>query len=215
MDARRAAVDPDEPQALDLTLRQQHPVEGIARPRLRLNGCERMALVDGHDPNAEARERIAGKVSSSGISLSLPRRRLMAISQRLAALRSGSASSSANNATTVDGGLLAPAPIGARKICVSSKSLMHQGQRTQEKIFCQRIVEVVGDELDEGVDSSLSFEFVDRRETQPLFRPVRRHLENRRPIARYDNRFAALDSRASSVSRFFASRMVTDFIIAM
>ena len=43
------AVDGDEPQPLDPTLSEQHPVEWIARRRLRLDGSKRVTLVDPND----------------------------------------------------------------------------------------------------------------------------------------------------------------------
>ncbi len=49
------AVEGDEPQVLDLTLREQHPVERITGRRL---GRERMALVDRNDPDAETVEEL-------------------------------------------------------------------------------------------------------------------------------------------------------------
>jgi len=52
------AVDGDEPQSLDLTLREQHPIERIARCRLRFDGSERMAALDRDDPDAEAVEKL-------------------------------------------------------------------------------------------------------------------------------------------------------------
>jgi hypothetical protein len=44
------AVEGHEPQALDLALREQHPVEWVARGRLRFDGSERVAGVDRDDP---------------------------------------------------------------------------------------------------------------------------------------------------------------------
>ena len=43
------AVDGHEPQALDLTLRKQHPVEGIASRRLAIDGSDRVAFIDRDD----------------------------------------------------------------------------------------------------------------------------------------------------------------------
>ena len=51
------AVERDEPQALDLTLREQHPVERIAGHRFWVHSHERMAFVDRYDPDAEASEK--------------------------------------------------------------------------------------------------------------------------------------------------------------
>ena len=76
------AVDGDEPQALDLTLREQHPIERIARRRLGFDGRQRVAFVNRDNPDAES-----GSAPSSCVSFSLPIQHLMAISQRLAALR--------------------------------------------------------------------------------------------------------------------------------
>ena len=44
----KGAVDREQPETLDLALREQHPVEGIARLRLGIDGRERIAFVD-HD----------------------------------------------------------------------------------------------------------------------------------------------------------------------
>jgi hypothetical protein len=52
------AVDGEEPQSLDLTLREQHPVERIAGHRLGLDGRERVAFVDRDNPDAEAVEKL-------------------------------------------------------------------------------------------------------------------------------------------------------------
>ncbi len=54
----KGAVDGDEAQALDLTLREQHPVERIGGRRLRFDGSERVALVDRDNPDAEAIEKL-------------------------------------------------------------------------------------------------------------------------------------------------------------
>ena len=48
----KRAVDGEEPQALDLTLREQRPIKGIARYRVGLDGRERMAFIDRDDPDA-------------------------------------------------------------------------------------------------------------------------------------------------------------------
>ena len=54
----KGAVDGDEPQSLDLALRQQHPVERIARRRLGLDGSQRVAFVDRDYFDAEAVEKL-------------------------------------------------------------------------------------------------------------------------------------------------------------
>ena len=80
------AVHSKKLQPLDPTLREQHPVERIARHGLGFDGSEGVMLVDRDDLYAHVREE-AGKALKPGVSLSLPTRHLMAISQRLAALK--------------------------------------------------------------------------------------------------------------------------------
>ncbi len=80
------AVDCDEPQSLDLTLREQHPVERIARRRLGFDGNQRVAFIDRDNPDAEAVEKL-GQGAEFVCNFSLLSRHLIAISQRLAALR--------------------------------------------------------------------------------------------------------------------------------
>ena len=53
----RRAVDGEE-QSLDLTMREQRPVEGVAGDRLGLDRRERVAFVDRDDPDAEAVEKL-------------------------------------------------------------------------------------------------------------------------------------------------------------
>src|SRR5271166_1457550 len=48
------AVDGKEPQSLDLTLREQHPIERIASRRLGFDGRQRVAFVDRDNPDAQA-----------------------------------------------------------------------------------------------------------------------------------------------------------------
>ncbi len=54
----KGAVDGDEPQSLDLTLREQHPIERIARHRLGFDGSQRVAFIDRDNPDAEAVEKL-------------------------------------------------------------------------------------------------------------------------------------------------------------
>jgi hypothetical protein len=57
----------------------------------------------------------------------------------------------------------------------------------------------------------LALEFVDRLRAEPLARPVRRKLEHGRPLRVTIIVCPRSTSRASSVKRFFASRMDTVF----
>jgi hypothetical protein len=52
------SVDGDEPQALDLTLRQQHPIEWVASRRLGIDGSNRVAFIDRNDRYAQTLDKL-------------------------------------------------------------------------------------------------------------------------------------------------------------
>ena len=52
------AVKRDEPQTLDLTLREQHPIEGIPGHGLWFDGSERVTFVDHDDLHAQSLEKL-------------------------------------------------------------------------------------------------------------------------------------------------------------
>ena len=54
----KSAVDGEEPQTLDLTLRKQHPIERIAGLGFWVDRGERVASVDRDDLNAQAIEKL-------------------------------------------------------------------------------------------------------------------------------------------------------------
>jgi hypothetical protein len=52
------AVERDEPQILDLTLREQHPSEGISSHGLWFDASDRVAFVDHDDLHAQSVEEL-------------------------------------------------------------------------------------------------------------------------------------------------------------
>jgi hypothetical protein len=70
------AVDGEEPQALDLTLREQHPIERVAGDRLGLDGHKGVAFVDRDHLDPQAVKKL-GEGMRPTVRLSLPNLDLM------------------------------------------------------------------------------------------------------------------------------------------
>ena len=63
----------------------------------------------------------------------------------------------------------------------------------KKDILRQRLIEVIGDEVDESLDTTLLLERFQCRPIQPLSDPVRHQIEDRAAVSRHDDGLARLD----------------------